>query len=106
MSLHKKTIKIPPSLYQYFWDVDVKRLDPQEKPYFVINRLLDKGNLIAVRWVVRNFPTKTIQETFKRMRDFRAKIGYFWGLYLHIPKENIVCLQEPYLKMRSMHWPY
>ena len=39
------------SLYIDFWDVDAKKLDPQNKPYFIINRLLDKGNIEAVKWV-------------------------------------------------------
>lgn len=98
--------KIPKKLWQYFWDVDVQKLDPQEKPYFVINRLLDKGDLDAVRWVKNNFSENTIQDTFRKIRDFRAKIGYFWALYLHVPQKDILCIQEPYLKMRRMHWPY
>lgn len=106
MKTIKMPTKIPKRLWQYFWDVDVKKLNPQEKPYFVINRLLDKGNLEAAQWVKKNFPEKTIQETFKNIRDFKTKIGYFWALFLNISQEDVLCLQEPYLKMRRMHWPY
>lgn len=35
--------KIPKSLYHFFWDVDVKKLDPSKKPYFIIgSRLANK----------------------------------------------------------------
>lgn len=99
-------MKIPKSLHRFFWDVDVKKLDPKNKPYFVINRLLDKGNVEAVRWVRENYTESQIKETFMRLRDFNPKVGRFWALFLKIPQAKIVCLQPSYLKMRRMHWPY
>lgn len=104
---NKKTpTKLPKSLYRFFWDVDVGKLNPAKKPYFVINRLLDKGDVEAVRWVRRNYTKKQITETFTRLRDFNVKVGTFWSLILNIPREEIVCLQPSYLKMRRTHWPY
>lgn len=99
-------MKIPKSLHRYFWDVDVAKLDPKKKPYFVINRLLDKGDLEAARWVRKNYDEEQIRKTFKKMRDFNVKVGSFWSLFLNIPKNQVKCLQPSYLKMRRMHWPY
>jgi hypothetical protein len=99
-------MKIPKSLHKYFWDVDVEKLDPNNKPYFVINRLLDKGNVEAVKWVRKNYSEDQIKETFKNTRDFNPKVGRFWSVFLQIPQEEVICLQPSYRKMRSMHWPY
>jgi hypothetical protein len=49
MKLIETPTKLPKELYRFFWDVDVAKLDPAEKPYFVINRLLDKGDIKAAR---------------------------------------------------------
>jgi hypothetical protein len=81
-------MKIPKHLHKYFWDVDVKKLDPEEKSYFVINRLLDKGNVQAVRWVRKNYSEKLISETFTTMRGFRPKKASFWSVFLKIPQEK------------------
>ena len=99
-------MKIPKSLHQYFWDVDIKKLDPLEKSFFVINRLLDKGNVEAVKWVRKTYSRKTISDTFTTMRGYQPKVASFWSLFLNIPQEKIICLQEPYLSRRRMHWPY
>jgi len=99
-------MKIPKSLHKYFWDVDVKKLDPEKKPYFVINRLIDKGNLEAAKWVRKNFSEEEIKITFYRIRDFNTKVGRFWTLFLKIPQEKVACLQPSYLKLRKSHWPY
>lgn len=99
-------MKIPKSLHRFFWDVDVKKLDPRNKPYFVINRLLDKGNVEAVKWVRENYTNNQIKKTFMCFRDFSPKVATFWSLFLKIPKEEVICLQPSYLKMRRGHWPY
>lgn len=99
-------MKIPASLHKYFWDVDVEKLDSNNKPYFIINRLLDKGNDEAVKWVRGNYSENQIKETFKNTRDFSPKVGRFWSVFLQIPEEEVICLQPSYLKMRRQHWPY
>ncbi|OGK13362.1 hypothetical protein A3I50_01350 [Candidatus Roizmanbacteria bacterium RIFCSPLOWO2_02_FULL_37_9] len=102
----KNSTKLPRSLYRFFWDINAKMLNPSKHPKFVINRLLDKGDIEAVKWVRRNFSENEIEKTFKKLRDFRPKVASFWSLFLNIPKKEIICLQEPYLSMRKKHWSY
>lgn len=106
MIQRKLPSKLPVSFYQFFWDVDAKKVNPRTHPYYVINRLLDKGDLEAARWVVRNFPKEIIVETIKKMRDFSPWNASFWARMYNIKREEIKCLQEPYLTMRKQLWPY
>ena len=61
---------LPDSLYQFFWDVDPAKVDPSKNPTYVINRLLDKGDLEAARWVLRHFPRELIAEILRTKRGF------------------------------------
>ena len=97
---------VPEAFKRFFWDIAFEKLSPREKPYYVINSLLDKGDLAAARWVVRTFPKEMIIDTLKTMRDFSPRSGTFWQRYLNIPKEEVLCLQESYLTMRRTHWPF
>lgn len=99
-------MKIPKSLHKYFWDVDVKKLDPEKDAYFIINRLLDKGDVKAVKWIRKIYSEKTIARTFTTLRGYKPKIASFWSIFLKIPQEKVICLQTPYLEMRRRHWPY
>ena len=101
-----KAKKLPKSLYKFFWDVDVTKLDLDDKRYFVIQRLLDKGNLEAVRWVRKNYSNQDITAAFYQLRDFRTKIGRFWTLFLNLDQSKVICIQPHYLKMRKSHWPF
>lgn len=99
-------INIPKNLYRFFWDVNPEKVNPKEKPYFVIQRLLDKGDVEAVKWTRHNFSNEQIAEVFLKLRDFNARIGRFWTLILDLPVKKVICLQEPYLTMRRQLWPY
>ena len=98
--------KLPLSLHKFFWDVDASQVNPGKHPKYVINRLLDKGDLAAARWVLRTMPRSTVVETLKTMRDFSPRNSRFWASYFGIPEEDVICLQPSYLRLRRMHWPY
>ena len=100
------SLTIPDYLHRYFWDVDVKILNPQDKPYFVISRLLDKGGTRAVKWIRNNYDEEIIKKTLENYRDFSLKSASFWSLIYNIPREKIKCFQQPYLKMHKTLWPY
>lgn len=106
MSTDALPASIPRSLYRFFWDVDPAKVNPRTHPYYVINRLLDKGDLEAARWVLKSFPKDLIIETLKTLRDFSPKSARFWATYLGISQEEVACLQPSYLEKRRMHWPY
>ncbi len=106
MKRTKTPKKIPKRLWHYFWDVNVKKLNPQEKPYFVISRLLDKGSVEAVRWVRDNYLDEQIRETLQEYPDFSLRSGSFWGLIYKVSLSNIKCFQEPYRNTRKTLWPY
>lgn len=98
--------RLPKQFHSLFWDIDAGKLNPGKKPYYVINRMLDKGDLKAARWVLKHFPEKTIVETFKKIRDFSPWNGTFWAKFLEIPEKEVACLHPSYLKRRKTLWPH
>lgn len=95
---------LPQELHRYFWDIDASKLNPAEHPKYVINRLMNIGDVPAIRWMRRSFPEILVIETVKTMRDFSSKTAMFWAHYYHIPKEEILCMQEQYRSMRRTFW--
>ena len=106
MTVQDLPTSLPDSLYQFFWDVDPAKVDPSKNPTYVINRLLDKGDLEAARWVLRHFSRELIAETLRTKRDFTFWTALFWARYIGIPREEVKCLQEPYYSLRKTFWPY
>ncbi|MBP9818272.1 hypothetical protein KBC75_06030 [Candidatus Shapirobacteria bacterium] len=50
---------------KYFWDVDIAKIDLKTDYQYVINRLLDKGDLASANWVLKNYSPENIIETLK-----------------------------------------
>ncbi|OGG13414.1 hypothetical protein A3D77_04940 [Candidatus Gottesmanbacteria bacterium RIFCSPHIGHO2_02_FULL_39_11] len=98
--------KLPREFHRFFWDVEASQVNPSKLPYYVVNRLLDKGNLDAARWVLSSFPKETIVETFRKVKDFSPWNGVFWANYLEIPRKEVRCLDPSYLTMRRKLWQY
>lgn len=98
--------KLPSFLKQYFWEVDFNKLDMQKYPKYIIERLMEYGNLKAIRWMKNNFTNRQINSVLRHMRGFSKKTANFWALVQGVKKEEILCLSKEYLAERKTVWPY
>lgn len=73
----KKVIKFRPEL---FWDVDVKTIDPKKHSRYIIERILDFGDLDEVRWAAHHYPRKLIAKTMRESRVIDDKSRMLWSL--------------------------
>jgi len=98
--------KLPEKFKTLFWDTDFNTLDPYKKSHYIINRILDKGNVEAVRWARKTYSQDTIKFSLMKLRDFSLKSATFWATIYDIPFHQIICLQEPYLTTRRKLWQH
>ncbi|MEK7592893.1 MAG: hypothetical protein AAB508_05915 [Patescibacteria group bacterium] len=105
MDTTKLPTRIPKELEHFFWDVKAEEVNPSKHPHYVINRLLDKGDINAARWVIRSFSRKTIVYSLKHGAPMLAINASFWRNYLGIsPKEMPKPI--PYHKQPSELWRF
>lgn len=76
---------IPPAIRRYFWDADLRVLDSQEHKQYITDRLLDKGDIEAARWLVKTYPHEHLIRRVRASRQLSPKSKNFWMLYLAIP---------------------
>ena len=98
--------RLPGFLKQYFWDVDFEKLDFGKYPVYVSERILEHGNIKAVKWLFKNIPKKELIKIIAETRQLSARSANYWALVFDIPKQKILCLNKSYLKRRKSHWPY
>src|SRR3989304_10162440 len=96
-SSRQKRRRLPRFLHQFFWDVIPTQIDLGEHPEYVIARLLEHGDLIAIRWLLRTYTKEEIAEVVKQSRQLSRKSANFWRLQLAIPKSEVYALNRPYL---------
>jgi hypothetical protein len=73
----KKLIKFRPEL---FWDVNPKNIDPKKHAQYIIERVLDFGDLDEMRWLAGYYPKKFIKDTMRDSRVVGDKSKNLWSL--------------------------
>ncbi len=97
---------LPKHLHRYFWDSDVKKIDTQENKRYIVGRILECGDIEAIRWLLQNFDQKFIKKELTHSRGLTARSANFWRLFFNVPQNKILCLNKSFQKWRKMHWPY
>ena len=96
----------PRFLKQYFWDVDFDKLDHRNHPRYVIERILEHGDINAVRWMLKTYPREQIVSALEMSRELTPKSANFWALVLNVKEEYIKCLNKSFREIRKQFWPY
>lgn len=99
-------MKLPKSLYRYFWDVEIKKLDPKKNPQYIGERLLEFGDIDSFSWVKKTFGLKLIGEIVKKSKILSKKTAFFLSHLLKIRKEEIKCLQGDFRAKHRQIWRF
>ena len=86
---------LPENIKRFFWECKDAEIDIQRNWFFVIERLLEYGDLGAVKWVLENFEQTQIVEVVKTSRNLSGKTASMWQNYFSLSKGEIRCMNIP-----------
>jgi len=92
----EKRVKLPEYFRPYFWDVIFEDLDVKKHAFLVIKRVLDRGNLRDIRWLIKIYGKNAIKKVVVETKDLSRPTGNFWADVFDLDKTKIPCLQKPY----------
>lgn len=72
--------KFPNFLRPFFWEVDFAKLDVKKHQIYIIERLLEYGNVQAYRWLKGNFTKETLKNIALGSRKVDVKTKNFWKI--------------------------
>lgn len=85
MLLHKKESSvIPEKLETLFWDANLKKIHVKQNARYIIERVLELGDLDALEWLQKVYPVRTIIDTLYLNRTLTAKSRNFWMLWFRV----------------------
>lgn len=96
--------RLPEFAHCYFWDIDPAELDVSEYPRYVIERLLEYGDLPSVRWMERRFSREEIVEVLKSSRALSRKSANFWLGVLNVQREEVRCMSRAFQQQYRQIW--
>ena len=74
--------RVPEEVRGLFWDTDPARLDLDRHARFIIERILEFGDLPAVSWLLATYERDRVREAVEHSRRLSAKTRAFWRAYL------------------------
>lgn len=65
-----------------FWDANPDEINIRKNARYIIERILEVGDLNAFRWIQKIYPTRLITETCSTSRKISEKSRIFWKIWL------------------------
>ncbi len=78
---------LPKELYKYFWDVDPGKIDLHKHARYIIERILEYGDLESFWWLQKKYEEEIIVDVCRTSRSVSDKSKNFWLLWLGVEKE-------------------
>jgi hypothetical protein len=72
---------IPTTVEKYFWGDDLTELSWQKHKKYIVQTLLDKGNVSSLRWLFTHITREEVKKMLPTMK-LQKKSGNFWNIYL------------------------
>ena len=84
-----------------FWDINFKELDARKNKAFIINRVLQFGDIKDYNWILNNYGLTEVKKVFKQIRSLDRKSANYWSIMFNIPNKQIRCLKKPSQKIQT-----
>ncbi len=74
----KEAEKVPSQFRAFFWDVDIGRIKVKKHSKYIIERILEYGNMDSIYWLQQVFPAQTILGVIGESRKVSEKSKNLW----------------------------
>lgn len=82
LSEKEHTTILPQEFQRYFWDVSFDELTVETYPGFIAERILNYGDLNAIKWLLSWADKSFIRVLIENDRNLNAKTKNYWQLIL------------------------
>jgi len=98
--------KIPKEWHQYFWEVKPEKVDLEKRDDYIMGRVLEYGNLEAVRKLRRYYGDERLKEFLlsTSSRVLSNKTMRFWQVVLKLRRDE--CERISLIRGKHRLWPY
>ena len=86
---------LPQSFKDLFWDVDFSSLNLNKNKDFIIERVLDYGDISHFRKIKEIYSLDDIKNVLKKSKTISYKSANFYALILGVSREEVLCLKRP-----------
>ena len=87
---------------QYFWDVDIKRLDVRKSKRLIIERIFVMGTSKEINLVTKYYGSAEVVDVLKNLNYMDRKTLNFVSKLFQIPLQSFKCYTRK--QLNHQHW--
>ncbi len=80
----KETTSVPERFRTLFWDTNLHNIQIKRNARYIIERVLELGNLDALNWLQRVYTVQNILDVLNTSRALSEKSRLFWKLWFGV----------------------
>jgi hypothetical protein len=84
ISAYRGSCAVPEVFGYLFWDARLEDIHVRRNARYIIERMLDIGNLDGINWLQRIYPVQKIIEVLTSSRNLSQKSKNFWRLWFDL----------------------
>ena len=86
----------------YFWDVDVKKLDAERSKRLIIERIFKLGKANEIMMIINYYGEKVVIDVLKNLNYIDPKTLNFAVKFFNLPLQSFKCYKRK--QLNSQHW--
>jgi hypothetical protein len=90
-----ENMRIPDQLKPFFWDVNCGEVSVRGSSRFIMSRLMEHGDELALRFLMRTFNREELRETLRTSRSISGRSRRFWAILLDMEVESCTVRRYP-----------
>lgn len=83
---------LPKSFHQYFWDISTQKIVLAKHDTFVIERILEWGDITGLKWLLQYFGREKVETVIQHTRNLSKRTANLYSYLFSIPRKDIKCL--------------
>ncbi len=79
-----ETLTVPDRFRSLFWDTNPAKIQIKRNARYIIERILELGDMDALQWMQRVYPVQTILDVITISRNITDKSKNFWMIWFGV----------------------
>lgn len=77
----KEMRKVPDRFRSLFWDASLSDIEIKKNARYIIERILELGDMDALSWMQKVYPVQTILDVLNMSRSISERSKNFWSIW-------------------------
>lgn len=77
-----------------FWDTDVTAMHPKRSKFYIIERVVTRGNLSDWKKMLSLYSLEEIKSNITKIKSLDPKTLHFCSIYFDLPKDAFECYMK------------